>query len=387
MAPKAQFSTRLRSWMRVRSRFVCIGFAEASERKVYRLWYSSRYACTSPRGPKPVDSQLQKTAKADTMSVLVDRQGLITNIACDDASEFLSVLNPIGGVFSQSPVRRQYIFRGVGSDQYALLPSAFRDGLTSSFTARQCASEIATLRLFFDIAARHGIRLPEDSQTLRATLEDWQARLDNSYSTPPFTWPPVDFYSLIGLAQHHGIATRALDWTWNPLTAAYFSASSTVDAGRVCVWACSYSTFVAQRRSRGRANRLVIFTAPGADNDNLRAQSGLFMLWSQTVRKPMVKFVPIPYDQLLVRSSREPLLAPALYRVTLPASQRHRMRQHLAAAGVTAGALFPGLWGVAREHRETRELEKLVSEWDRALSPFTEQVLQQIIVAENVNDV
>ena len=42
-------------------------------------------------------------------------------------------------------------------------------------------------------------------------------------------WPPVELYPIIALAQHYGLPTRFLDWTWNPYTASYFATKSVLD--------------------------------------------------------------------------------------------------------------------------------------------------------------
>lgn len=291
------------------------------------------------------------------------------DIECESAAEFLSVLDPMLGPFAQPVHLTMYIFRGVASARHALLPSAYRPPSTIYHGAEwvhppfatigeQCAAEIETLQKFFEIAARQGVHLPEDSQLLRSELESWSGRLFHATRDAPVYWPPSNLLSLIALAQHFGVPTRALDWTWSSLTAAYFAVSDPADNDdHLVVWIFSYLAEILERIASlppWKPRPLLLFTAPGAENDNLRAQRGMFMAEVHRIDDKAAPFVVRSYDELLDESVPPSKRLPTAYRVLVPCKEASQIRWLLSAAGVTAGRLFPGLWGVAREFREER---------------------------------
>lgn len=142
------------------------------------------------------------------------------------------------------------------------------------------------------------MRLPADSYQLRLKLDEWKRKF-SSREVGDYIWPPPEFYSLIALAQHHRVPTRALDWTWDPFVAAYFAAQGAVldPPQSLVVWVFDYEV-----REINPLSPLVTFSVSGADNENLRAQRGLFMLHSQNVTTAESLFEPQSYDRVLFRA-------------------------------------------------------------------------------------
>jgi len=187
----------------------------------------------------------------------------------------------------ETPAR--YIFRGQGDASWGLVPSAFRSGTklgyesqkfcrvsdgTMGQTWEQGNAELTAVMEFLQLANRVGLDIPIDHKWLR----EWNP-FRNLVGTPPIgtgVWPPQEFYEALALAQHHGVPTRLLDFTYDPLVAAFFAACNPPkNAKDIAVWSVDIEAIL---RLVDAVHEIVIVTVSKEHNKNLSAQKGLFLL-------------------------------------------------------------------------------------------------------------
>ncbi len=164
---------------------------------------------------------------------------------------------------------------------------------------------------------------------------------------------PSNDWEWLAVAQHHGLATRLLDWTFHILAAAFFAACAyEYHAEDGVVYALFEDALEKKRRRRRRLKpENDPFKSPGIRivhppliTARVGAQAGLFTIHG----KPEKGDAGGELYECLKRYIERKGLGDHLYQIIIRASYKERLLFDLSQFGVNWLSLFPDLWGLSR---------------------------------------
>lgn len=188
---------------------------------------------------------------------------------------------------------KSWLFRGQSNASWPLLPRAGREPY------RDCSDD--------------------------HVFEAWKRRaVEHVQITPKSDW------EWLAIAQHHGLATRLMDWTTNPLNAAYFAVREPVQVD-CAIFAARIERRVNESKSPMKHEGLGTYWPAGVVPRIVR-QGGIFSIHGSP-KEPMIG----ESDGVL-----------ELAKIVVPSNSRDGLLRELSYYGINASMLFPDLDGLSQ---------------------------------------
>lgn len=259
---------------------------------------------------------------------------------CSSAEELFDAIRPRRRS-SDDRIVRDAIFRGQGNADHLLVPRALR-AVGETEADMIVFHEWALLHDFVNACDRVGVRIPSDGFAFRESLDQNNGALGRAVRLPHI-WPVKEHWEVWGMAQHHGLPTRLLDWTRNPIVAAYFAAEGAlmreVDASHLAVWVLPQAGEPSWRDS------LAVCSIPASHSPNLAAQSGVFTITLMAADRGRPQPV-LALETVVEKSWRSG--PPLIEKYTLPREEAAALLELCEAYGVSGATMFPGPDGAVR---------------------------------------
>lgn len=266
--------------------------------------------------------------------------------------------------YTISPLPSTVIFRGQSNSKYDLVPRLFRKNgtfekqlqiandylkhenceLSEQITNIHNYVEYLNLRQFYNMANKQGINLPK----VPYMYEGAELSMLASYCED---WMPPEWMEIAALAQHYGMPTRLLDWTFDINCAIYFAFDGILkrdNEGTATIW----------QMDKYKVNYLtgdIKFIVPEyCFNPNILAQSGILTCYRSQLADP---YLPLDihiqncyesrdagFKELLMRDKN-----PIIRRIDIDVNDLIDVYRNFKQRGMLRSRNFPGLKGIIDE--------------------------------------
>lgn len=141
---------------------------------------------------------------------------------------------------------------------------------------------------------------------------------------------PTNNWEWLAIAQHYGVPTRLLDWSKNPLIAAFFAVSENIDCD-AAIFRFKYENYASMENKDPFEMKSVTVVIPSAHSDRILKQRGYFTIHPN----PKVPFSKAPAKGVIEK-------------FIIKKEYRRKLRTEISHYGYTSFDIFYDLQSLAQ---------------------------------------
>lgn len=262
-----------------------------------------------------------------------------------------------------------------------IIEGEYRRPFIRSASELQFKRETYVLLKFLNYCDRIGLRIQ-----VNENVRKWLHNFTRYQYEPETIWPKFEFFEIISLAQHYGLPTRALDWSYDYKIALYFAVEDALkkDSKDCVLWAFNYKLFENKygvKKYFYEIPKLEIYRPEYNSNPNLNAQKGLFTFLSCTSDDNLLD--DTSFDEYIITELKEnihineydsskteyykiegyerfiiPKNVKIFHKFIIPTKLKVKILKELYAEGYTNEFIYPSYRGVVDSIRNEVELDE-----------------------------